>query len=132
MKRSAYVFVFLLGVLAGALGNRWAMFRRRPHPPDPDRVVARLARQLSLTPDQQGKVRAVLVDEQAKMKALHEKLRADFEANRADLAKRLSAVLTDEQKPKFEALEKRWEERHKKIWGAPPPPPGPGPQGGKP
>lgn len=119
MRRGPYVVVFLIGILIGAVGHRLIGGRRRPRVPDPDRLVARLTSELNLTGAQQEQARVVIVDEQAKMKALHDKDAAEFEANRKEIHDRLAAILTPEQKERFEALIARSQARHAKDWPQP-------------
>lgn len=78
---------------------------------NPDRELERLTQQLGLSSDQQAQIRPILVDRQQKMQALmqnqslseqdrHQQMRGIAEASRAGI----KAVLTDEQKQKFDAM----------------------------
>lgn len=58
-----------------------------------DRFVSRLSSELSLTPDQVGKVTAIVQEQHAKMKQAREETR-----------QRIEAVLTPEQVAKFKAM----------------------------
>jgi hypothetical protein len=120
VTRSQGVVVFLLGVILGAAGHRLAG-RPRRQPPSPERIVARLTRQLGLDAAQQIQALAVFKEEQARVTVLHEKARADFEAGRKRVNDGLAAMLRDDQKPRFEIVRRRWEARHRKAWGRPPP-----------
>ena len=101
------------------------------------RMLKRLTRELNLSPDQVSQIQAIQADEATKMQALqadsadagpgkHKQMKAIHE----DGVARTRAVLTDDQKPKFDAMlaqQKEREQEHRQNGGAPPPPP-PAPQ----
>jgi hypothetical protein len=122
MTRPQAVVLFLIGVIAGALGHRLAG-RPRRHPPQPARIVARLTRQLGLDAEQQKKALAVFTEEQARLGVLRDKARLEFEDGRKRVNDSLTAILREDQKTRFEVIRRRWDERHKRAWGGPPPPP---------
>ncbi len=85
-----------------------------PHRMDPDRQLQRLTHELSLSSDQQSQIKPLLVDQQQKMQALfqdqslaQEDRRAKAKSIRDDTHSKIEALLTDEQKPKYEAMEQR-------------------------
>ncbi len=96
---------------------------------DPERRLARLTTDLSLTADQQTKLRAIFTAEAAEMKKLDEtaltgeqrrtKMRELHKANRESIA----ALLTPEQKQKFAAMHPKGPKgrRHGEAGGPPPP-----------
>lgn len=104
---------------------------------DPDRQLQRLTRALSLSADQQAQIKPLLVDRQQKIQALmsdqslapqDRRARARSIANSARTG--ILAVLNDDQKQKFEALQERMRSRGER-WNqnaAPDPAPAPAPQ----
>jgi protein CpxP len=103
---------------------------------DPERRVEMMQRRLGLTADQTTQVRAIFADGRAKMEALHENTalapadkRAQGEALRQDQDAKIHAVLTPDQKTKFDEMEARMREhRRGGPEGDAPPPPPPAPQ----
>jgi len=98
---------------------------------DPDRQLERLTRELNLTTDQQTQIKPLLVERQQKMQALFQDQSAAPEDRRAQgrsimegTNNSIKALLNDDQKQKFEAMQQRM--RHNGPMGgpgAPPPPP---------
>ena len=87
-------------------------------PPTPDEVVAMMDSKLSLTADQKAKITPIIADRQSQMKALG----ADTSMNRMDKARKMksifddsdakiNALLTDEQKPKYAAMQQQMREQ---------------------
>jgi len=104
---------------------------------DPERRVEMMQRRLNLSADQTTQVKAIFADGRAKMEALRANTslapadrHAQGEALRQDEHAKIEAVLTPDQKTKFDEMEARMREhRHDGPdgGGAPPPPP-PAPQ----
>lgn len=74
-----------------------------------------LTRQLSLTPDQQATIKPILLDQKAKMDAQMSSgqpmdRKAMMAAHKEEVAK-IEAVLTPEQKTKYEEMEAKRRER---------------------
>lgn len=94
--------------------------------PTPDRQLTVLTAKLDLTADQQGKIRPILTqldDMQAKLMAdatlTQEERLEKIRPARYKAADQIRAVLTDEQKPKFEAyLAGRHPEMHGNLNGS--------------
>ena len=89
-------------------------------PPSPDQVVAMMSSKLSLTDDQKTKITPIIADRQQKMKALKadtsmRKMKKAREAKSImdDSDKKIEAVLTAEQKPKYEQMEAEMKEKMK-------------------
>jgi hypothetical protein len=87
---------------------------RGPWRMDPDRQLDRLTRQLSLTAEQQSQIKPLLVDRQQKMQALfqeqslsREDRRARAETIASEPKGKIEAVLNDQQKQKYEAMQER-------------------------
>jgi hypothetical protein len=81
---------------------------------DPNRQLERLTRELSLTSDQQEKIKPLLLERQQKMQALMQDQSASQEDRRAQMRtimegsnNSIKAILTDDQKPKFDAMQQR-------------------------
>jgi Spy/CpxP family protein refolding chaperone len=132
-KRKAALWVavvFLLGLALGAVfgyfyGNRVMASLRTPpaqmsEPQRRAQRVAQLTQELNLTGDQRQQLDTLLARLHAEYKALHDQ--ADAQMNEAHQKGRdeIRAILTPEQKPKFEEFLKRLDEDRKK--NGPPPP----------
>ena len=106
---------------------------------DPQAQLDRLTSQLSLTSDQQPKVKAILEDSQKKMADLRnsgddfQAMRPKMMAIREDQQTKIKALLTDEQKTKYDAMIQQQNQRMRGGPGGPggaggsdnPPPPPP-------
>jgi Spy/CpxP family protein refolding chaperone len=108
---------------------------------DADQRLAHMTKRYKLTADQQSQIKPILQDEQQQM----ESMRSDTSTSRQDkMAKmqsmheadtqKIEAVLTDEQKQKYEADQKKMQDRRSQRMqggqggaGAPPPPDAGGP-----
>jgi periplasmic protein CpxP/Spy len=84
---------------------------------DPDRQLEHLTKALSLTADQQGQIKPILVDRQQKMQALfqnqslsREDRHSQMQAIHQDTDSRINAVLNDEQKQKYQAMQEHMRE----------------------
>jgi protein CpxP len=101
---------------------------------DPDRQLARLTEALSLTTDQQAQIKPLLVDRQQKIQALMQDQSVSQEDRRAK-ARTISegtnvsikALLTEDQKQKFAAMQERMR-NNGPGGGGPGGPPPPAPQ----
>jgi hypothetical protein len=103
---------------------------------DPDRQLEHMTRALDLTADQQSQLKPLLVDRQQKMQALFQDQSISQDDRHAkarsimtDSNGKIEAVLNDQQKQKFEAMQQRM--RHGGPQGPPPadtPPAGAPPQ----
>ncbi|HEY4816696.1 MAG TPA: hypothetical protein VIH67_04650 [Candidatus Acidoferrum sp.] len=119
--------VFLLGAaLGGVLGY---LFAHRPvnaaNPPlsEPERRAHRveeLTKELSLTPQQAQELDGILLHWHGETKAIHDQSEAQIDAIRVKGRNEVRAILTPDQKPKFEDFLKRHDEERKR--NGPPPP----------
>jgi Spy/CpxP family protein refolding chaperone len=89
---------------------------------DPDNRLRRLSEDLGLTPEQQAKIRPVLVEESGQLEALRGNDTYNREQRRAKLiglskatTEKIRAVLTPEQQQKFINIEKKIEGRRSQI-----------------
>jgi protein CpxP len=87
------------------------------HMQDPDHQLQHMTKQLDLSADQQTQIRPILVDRQQKMQALwqnqslsREDRHTQMESIREDSKAKIEAVLNDQQKQKFEAMQDRMRE----------------------
>jgi Spy/CpxP family protein refolding chaperone len=104
---------------------------------DPDKTLDRMTKRYNLTSDQQNQIRPILQDQQQQMQSL----RADTSMSRGDRvakmrsmhqesAQKIEAVLTDDQRKKFDADQKKMDEHRAErmgggqgdMGGGPPPP----------
>jgi Spy/CpxP family protein refolding chaperone len=110
--------VFLLGVLLGGVGNHlwservWGVRADVPAP-QAKHLSAELTQELQLTPDQQKQLHVIIEDTQSKWRALYGPLDTQRDQIREESHDQMRAILTPEQKPKFDAFMKRVEEQRK-------------------
>ncbi|MDP9038390.1 MAG: hypothetical protein M3O02_03825 [Acidobacteriota bacterium] len=96
---------------------------------NPQTQVDAMTDQLGLTAEQQPKVLAILQESQKKMMEIRnsggdpEEMRPKMMALREDQQTKIKAVLTDEQRVKYDAMIKAQQERMRNGGGPPPPPP---------
>jgi Spy/CpxP family protein refolding chaperone len=113
--------IFLLGAaLGGTLGYVFA-HRVIAAPPqqltDVERraqKVRRLTQELNLTPEQQKKLDAIMASVQAEYKAIHQSTEPQIDQARQKGREQIRAILTPEQKPKFEDFLRRLDEERKR------------------
>ncbi len=101
----ALVFVAgaLFGVVADRLYQRSA--RAASSPQDyRERYIARLQRELVLTPEQVTQVTAILDETGQRFRELREKVGPEFEAIRKAQRERITALLTPAQRPRYEKI----------------------------
>jgi Spy/CpxP family protein refolding chaperone len=125
-RRKAAIWVavvFLLGAAAGGmLGYGYGYAHRSvsaasapaPEPERRARSVERLTHELSLTSDQAKQLDAILVQWHAEVKVIHDQNDARLEQERQKGRDQIRAILTPEQKPKFEEFLRRHDEERKR------------------
>lgn len=122
------IAVFVLGVALGALGMYLGGARVfAGHPATPvrltpaqrnDRVVENLTKDLSLTAEQQGQLKAILEQTGAGYKSIHDEEAPKLESVRQKGRDQIRGILKPEQLPKFEeTLRKIDEDRKKRAQG---------------
>jgi periplasmic protein CpxP/Spy len=101
---------------------------RGPQRMNPDRQLEHMTRELSLTADQQNQIKPMLLDRQQKMEAVsqdqslsREDRRAKMQSIRQESEGRIAAVLNDQQKQKFQAMQERMRDRNGPGPNGPPP-----------
>ena len=106
------VGVFLLGGVTGAaLDSVYRLKARGDRPPrvrgggprGGEKRFEEMRRDLSLTDEQAGQIRAILDETRNEYKALREKCRPQYDAARQGARTRIRALLNPEQQQKFDA-----------------------------
>jgi Spy/CpxP family protein refolding chaperone len=127
VRRAAPAFALglALGEALGSWGQR-ALFRRAfRRPPDPQRMIDRLARRLNLDAAQKAGVSRAFAAHRADVEALKASAFSRFEAIRDATNADILKVLTPAQAEKFGRMIARRKERLRKRRGAAPPGPPP-------
>ena len=113
------IVVFLLGIALGGLsdhlwGNRvWASRSAATRPTSTQRVQE-MTNQLSLTPDQQKQVLAIIDDTRAKWQTVNDATAKELAQTREDARSHIRAILTSEQLPKYEEFNRKLDEERKR------------------
>ena len=113
------IVVFFLGVLLGVVGNHlwgesvWGKQVSAAHPTR-DQLVSSLTRDLQLNAEQQQQLGAIIDDTKSQIRAVYAPADAQREELRQAGRNRIRAILTPEQKPKFEAFMQHLDEERKK------------------
>jgi Spy/CpxP family protein refolding chaperone len=112
--------VFLLGVLlGGVVGYVFAhhpVSANAPLSPQERRAqkVEELTRVANLTPEQRQQLEAILTQLHSEYKTLHEQSDAQIDQARQKGRNQIRAILTPEQKPKFEEFLRKMDEERKR------------------
>jgi hypothetical protein len=124
----ALVVTFASGLLIGAAGDRIFLFRhRRLVPPNimnlgVKSVAGHLDRELHLSRAQRERIEQILEKRRLRIMAIwsgvHPQVRGEVEATNAEI----EAVLTPEQRPRYDQLRMRFERRAHDLMAPPPPP----------
>lgn len=113
------IVVFFLGALLGGVGNHvwgekiWGSHVSMAHP-SRDQLVSSLTQELQLNNDQAQQLGAIIDDTKAQIHAVYAPADVQREALRQKGRDRIRAILTAEQKPKFEAFMQHLDEERKK------------------
>jgi hypothetical protein len=119
--------VFLLGAAIGVVfgysfGHR-SYAAGKPAPPplsEPERRAKRVAdmtAEIGLSAEQSAKMDVIIRETHEEMKTIRDKAEADVDVVRQKARQRMRENLTEEQKPKFEAMVRRMDEERKKQAG---------------
>lgn len=111
------VVVFLLGIAIGALGmyywgERASASRGRHF--DHAKLLEDMSREVGLTPDQKNQLEVIINDTRAKFQALYDQTQPQYDQTREQARDRIRAILTPEQRPKFEEFVRHLDEERKK------------------
>jgi hypothetical protein len=124
-RRQARLWLALVFILGGAIGAAFGYaFAHRSYAStlpqqmsEPERRakrVAEMTRDIGLSPEQSKELDGILAAAHSEMKRVHEKSEGDIDALRQDARNRARAMLSDEQKPKFEAFIQKLDAERKK------------------
>ena len=121
-KRLALLYlsaVFLAGAVFGTVAHglyvqHTAQASSQPSSPQEarERYVARLKKDLALTPEQLAQVIASSEETGRRFQQMREKMAPDFAAIREDHRQRMMAILTPEQQPKYQKIVEEHQRRH--------------------
>jgi len=114
------IVVFLLGALLGGVATH--LWSQRvsgnvimPGHPTRDQLVSSLTRELQLTAEQQQQLGVIIDETRAQIQVVYAPADAQREELRQKGRSRIRAILTPEQKPKFEAFMHNLDEERKKT-----------------
>jgi Spy/CpxP family protein refolding chaperone len=121
---AVFLFAATLGGVLGYIFARHPVLANAPKSEQERRAhrVQELTRELTLTNEQKQQLDALLSQLHAEYKTLHEQSDAQIDQARQRGRNQIRAILTPEQKAKFEEFLKRMDEERKR--NPPPPPPG--------
>ena len=102
------------------LSGAWCIVQANDRGPDhrknievrSERQLERMTKNLKLTPDQQSKVKAALDERNEKMKEIHKECGEKMKAVHEETDSKISAVLTPDQKTKFDRMREEMKKRH--------------------
>jgi len=106
----AVLLVFVFGAASGALvthvihQERFERYAGGGRPPMEDTLVKRLTSKLDLNSQQQERVRAIIHETQLGMHQIRQQSRPQIEGVLSEGQKRISALLTPEQREKYEKI----------------------------
>jgi Spy/CpxP family protein refolding chaperone len=111
------IVVFVLGIVLGSLGTHYwedRVWGARLASSGRNNIFEQYTQQLELTPDQQKQLAGIIDDTRAKWRTLYQPLEPQHEEIRQQGRDRIRAILTPEQRPKFEEFVRRLDEERKK------------------
>ena len=122
-KLAAYVLgIFLAGTGSGALITRQVCNRTPVKPLTPEEIGARLRARfqsrLNLTPEQARKIDPMIEQAMRRVQAIRQETANSVFANVSNLHEQMLTVLTPEQRPKFEELERARRDYLRQKFGA--------------
>jgi Skp family chaperone for outer membrane proteins len=113
------VLVFVLGIGIGAVGTYVAEGRvravNRPHVDMRARVMERLTTELTLTKEQQKQLDSIITEIQARHEALNKEIAPRMDQLRQQGRDEIRAILTPEQKTKYEEYLRKADEERKRM-----------------
>src|SRR5208282_6440144 len=112
------VVVFALGAALGGVGTHYweaRAYGTRVIVPTHTELVKQLTDQLSLTPDQQKQVSAITEEVRNHLRSIQDQQKPDLDAVRNDGRKRIRALLTSEQQPKYDEFIRHLDELRAKA-----------------
>ena len=117
--------LFLSGVTVGALGmHLYYWDRLSPHrmsgPPDTPWVSGWMERELDLSADQKTRIEAILADSRKRSAEIRYEVKPRVEALMTETSKRIAEVLTEDQRQRFERLQRLQRHRLERGFLGPP------------
>lgn len=126
-RRKARLWLGLVFILGAAIGGVFgysfahrsyaATSQAGPTLSEPDRRqkrVAEMTKEVGLTPEQSTRIDQIIHQTHDEMKTIREKTDADLDAVRQKARDQMRALLTPQQRPKFEEMVRRMDEERKK------------------
>ena len=113
----------VIGFLLGVGFNIWQAHQRLPYwmqyssDEKKERILQRFSAELKLTDAQRTEVKKILDSANEQTEAFRAEVRPKFQAIRSEMSQSIRALLTDEQRKRFETMEAEWE-AHKKRWSS--------------
>jgi Spy/CpxP family protein refolding chaperone len=111
------VLIFLLGTAVGALGYRVLLnkgyvagVRSGTAPRHRDEAITRFTHELDLNPNQAQQLNSILEQSEEKFRDLNRSVKPQADAIRLESRNKIRAILTNEQKPKFEEMLRKMDE----------------------
>jgi Spy/CpxP family protein refolding chaperone len=123
-RRTAVLWIaaiFVLGAaLGGVVGYGFALHHRTAHADSISedarraRKADQLTREVGLSAEQRQKLDAIIADTHQKMGVIHKQSDAQIDGERQNARNQIRAILTAEQKPKFEEFIHKMDEERKR------------------
>src|SRR5512140_2628496 len=115
------VLTFVTGAVLGVAGDRFLLLRQGRLLPREgmrfmsSRIAHAMDRELGLTDAQHAQVERILEDRHARIESIWHGVRPQVRAEIDRTNEQIKALLTPEQRPKFDKLIARWEERTERM-----------------
>ena len=122
------LLVFTLGILAGSYGTmaymkyRVSHFEKRGHGAGAEFMLGRLSRDLDLTAVQRTEIGKILRDSHRRLTEISRRCQPEICGIIDQDFGRIRELLNDDQRPKFDRFQKRFQKRGKHRMFRPPPP----------
>ncbi|MBN2539033.1 MAG: hypothetical protein JXB09_03175 [Deltaproteobacteria bacterium] len=123
------LLVFTLGILAGSLGTKAYMkyrvshFVQRGHEARAELMLGRLSRDLDMTEVQRTEIGKILSDSHRRLNEISQRCQPEICGIIENDFEMIRERLNDDQKPKFDKFQKRFQQRGRHRMFRPPPPP---------
>lgn len=124
--------IFILGAICGVLGQRYVQQAERPPffaenfrrggPPRVDRLLEMMTQHLALTEEQRTSIENILRESREEIGDIRARVREQMHARETSVREKIRAVLTEEQREKYDATMRRMDRRRLQDHR---PPPGP-------
>ena len=112
------VSILILGFALGLLTEHFVLhsgkFHKQPKKSREERLITILTKELELTEEQQQHLKALLQELKEKHDKINKSIRPDHQRVRQEFNEAFSKILTPEQVEKFDAFNKRLQEKYRK------------------